>query len=80
MSELIVVLMILVILIGASRLPALGDALGRTVRSFKRGIASDDRIAVRTEEGGGERDTAKPTAGKPSAVEAEDAELVDRKG
>ena len=79
MSELIVVLMILLLVFGASRLPALGDSLGRTIRSFKRGMASDERIAVRE----GEPDAA-PKAGakpgaKPGSSEVEDAELVDRK-
>lgn len=76
MSELIVVLMILLIVFGASRLPQLGDGLGRAIRNFKRGIASDDRIAVRKDEPA-EGDA--PKAGSAPERETEDAELVDRK-
>lgn len=77
MSELLVVLMILVLVFGASRLPQLGDGLGRAIRNFKRGIASDDRIAVRKDE---PEQGAPPKAGSAPATDAEDAELVDRKG
>lgn len=45
-SELVVILLILTLVFGASRLPALGEGLGRAIRSFKRGIAQDDNIEV----------------------------------
>ncbi len=77
-SELLVVLMILVLVFGASRLPQLGDGLGRAIRNFKRGIASDDRITVSKDE---PESGAAPKAprGSTPALEAEDAEIVDRK-
>jgi sec-independent protein translocase protein TatA len=77
LSELVVLLMILVLVFGASRLPALGDGLGRAIRGFKRGMANDDRIAVNKDEAGTlpARDAVKPTP----PTDAEDAELVDRK-
>ncbi|MDH5673920.1 MAG: twin-arginine translocase TatA/TatE family subunit [Myxococcales bacterium] len=46
LSELIVIFLLLLVVFGASRLPALGEGLGRTIRSFKRGFASDDSIEV----------------------------------
>ena len=75
-SELLVVLMILVLVFGASRLPQLGDGLGRAIRNFKRGIASDDRITVSKDEP--EPGAASKRSSTP-ALEAEDAEIVDRK-
>ncbi len=45
-SELIVILLLLTLVFGGSRLPALGESLGKTIRSFKRGVASDDRIEI----------------------------------
>jgi sec-independent protein translocase protein TatA len=45
-SELVVILLILMLVFGASRLPALGESLGKTIRSFKRGIAQQDGIEV----------------------------------
>ena len=45
-SELIVILLILLLVFGASRLPALGESLGKTIRSFKRGMGHDETIEV----------------------------------
>ncbi|MEY4582598.1 MAG: hypothetical protein RL701_7301, partial [Pseudomonadota bacterium] len=45
-SELVVILLILILVFGASRLPALGEGLGRAIRSFKRGINQDENIEV----------------------------------
>ena len=36
--ELLIVLFIVMLLFGASRLPQLGKALGETVRNFKKGV------------------------------------------
>ena len=78
MSELLVVLMILLLVFGASRLPLLGEGLGKAIRNFKRGMANDDRIVVREEDERGEPGAGKGAEGKGG--DAEDAELVDRKG
>lgn len=45
-SELIVILLILILVFGASRLPALGEGLGKAIRSFKRGVVQDEKIEV----------------------------------
>jgi sec-independent protein translocase protein TatA len=37
MGELLIILAIVVLIFGASRLPQLGKALGETVRNFKKG-------------------------------------------
>ncbi|MBN2362053.1 MAG: twin-arginine translocase TatA/TatE family subunit [Deltaproteobacteria bacterium] len=41
-TELIVILVIVVFLFGASRIPALAEAVGKGVRAFKRGIRGDE--------------------------------------
>ena len=74
LSELIVILMILLLVFGASRLPALGESLGRTIKGFKRGIATDDQISVQSDSGSGEG--AKP---KPTADDVDEADIVDTK-
>jgi sec-independent protein translocase protein TatA len=38
MPELIVVLIIVLIIFGASRLPQLGEGLGKAIKGFKKGI------------------------------------------
>jgi sec-independent protein translocase protein TatA len=40
-TELIIILVILLVLFGGSRLPSLAKGLGESVRSFKKGIAED---------------------------------------
>ena len=75
-SELIVIFMILLLVFGASRLPALGEGLGRTIRGFKRGFDGPKPITppAPTSEA---KDAAKATVARS---EAEEAELVDKKG
>ncbi len=38
MTELIIILVIVLVIFGPSKLPGLGKALGETVRGFKKGI------------------------------------------
>lgn len=44
--ELIVILLLLFLVFGASRLPALGEGMGKAIRSFKRGVAQNEDIEV----------------------------------
>jgi sec-independent protein translocase protein TatA len=82
-SELLVILLILTLVFGASRLPALGEGVGRAIRSFKRGIAQDDNIEVSEGQAGDSSeakrvDAKRVTEGQgrvPDAVR--DAEIVD---
>ncbi len=46
LPELIVILVIVVIIFGAGRLPQLGEALGRGIRNFKKASRQDDSIDV----------------------------------
>ncbi len=41
-QELIVILLIVVVLFGATRLPQLGRGLGEAISNFKRGLKNDD--------------------------------------
>jgi len=42
MGELVVILLIVVILFGANRLPQLGKGLGEGIRSFKKSFSGDE--------------------------------------
>ena len=46
MGELVVILLIVVVLFGATRLPALGEGLGKAISSFRRGLRQADEIDV----------------------------------
>ena len=43
---LIVILVIVVVVFGASKLPQLGDALGKSIKNFKRATQAQDEIDV----------------------------------
>jgi sec-independent protein translocase protein TatA len=42
MGELVIILLIVVVLFGASRLPQLGKGLGEGIRSFKKSFSGED--------------------------------------
>lgn len=42
MGELVIILLIVVVLFGANRLPQLGKGLGEGIRSFKKSFGGDD--------------------------------------
>jgi len=42
MGELVVILLIVLVVFGASKLPGIGDALGRSIKNFKRASNVDD--------------------------------------
>ena len=45
-QESLIIIFVIVLVLGATRLPQLGDALGRSVRNFKRGLKGDNEIDV----------------------------------
>ena len=48
MPELLVVLVIVLIIFGATKLPQIGDGLGKGIRNFKRGIKREEIDATST--------------------------------
>jgi sec-independent protein translocase protein TatA len=42
MPELLVILVIIIIIFGGSRLPQLGEGLGKAIKGFKKGIADSN--------------------------------------
>jgi sec-independent protein translocase protein TatA len=45
-QELLIILLIVVIIFGASKLPQLGKGLGEGIRNFKKGIKGEEGPAV----------------------------------
>lgn len=43
MGELVIILVIVTVVFGATKLPALGDGMGKAIRNFKRSIDSGDK-------------------------------------
>lgn len=46
MSELLIISAILVMIFGASRLPQLGDALGKGIRNFRKAASGQEEIDI----------------------------------
>ena len=45
-GELIIILVIILIVFGAGKLPQIGDALGRSIRNFKRASSGKEEVEV----------------------------------
>jgi len=45
-GELLVILVIVLIIFGAGKLPEIGDSLGRGVRNFRKAIKAPDEIDI----------------------------------
>jgi len=45
-GELLIILLIVLLIFGAGKLPAIGDALGRSIKNFKRAATGDNEIEV----------------------------------
>ena len=60
-SELIIVLLIIVVIFGSTKLPQLGDGLGRAIKNFKRAVTNQNEIDVTPKKGELPNETAAPT-------------------
>lgn len=45
-GELLLIFVVILLIFGASKLPQLGDALGKGIKNFKRSVSGDDEIDV----------------------------------
>ena len=45
-TELVIVLLIIVVVFGSTKLPQLGDDLGRAIKNFKRAVTNPDEVDV----------------------------------
>ncbi len=57
MQELVIILLIVIIIFGASRLPQLGEGLGKAIKGFKKGISGDENSTANKESGKPENKT-----------------------
>ena len=71
MGELIVLLLIVVVVFGAGRLPQIGDALGRSIKNFKKAVNNTDEIDVSPKKEIGEGTTTASSA--PASVDHADS-------
>ncbi len=55
-SELLVILIIVLIIFGANRLPEIGSGLGKAIRGFKESVTGKDAIDVTPKKTGEEKE------------------------
>jgi sec-independent protein translocase protein TatA len=72
--ELLVILLIVMLIFGAGKLPAIGDAMGKTIRNFKKAAANPDKAESKAKAELAEKKRAEIEA--HSDEEIEDAEVV----
>ena len=75
MPELILVLVIVLLVFGASRLPQIGEGIGKAVRNLKRGLQQDEEIEVTPKT---KRVADKSSAEKVETPEVAEAEVVEK--
>ena len=46
MPELIIILIIILIIFGAGKLPEIGSGIGKGIKNFKKGMSTEDEIDV----------------------------------
>ncbi len=51
MGELMIILVIVVVVFGSTKLPQLGDGLGRAIKNFKRAVTPGSEIDVTPKKG-----------------------------
>jgi sec-independent protein translocase protein TatA len=76
MGELLIILVIVLLIFGASRLPQIGEGLGKAIKGLKRGLNTDDDIEVTPKDKRvGESSSAKSV----NDAEVSEAEIVEKK-
>jgi len=64
MQELIIILIIVLVLFGATRLPEIGKGIGQAIRNFKKGMSEPEEIDV----------TPKKNTSKKEGIEKKEGE------
>lgn len=79
MGELLIILVIVLLVFGANKLPQLGDGIGKAIKNFKRGINHDDDIDVTPTDKRVAADAASRANGSLDDAKVRDAEVIESK-
>ena len=77
MGELLIILVIVLLVFGANKLPQLGDGIGKAIKNFKRGINHNDDIDVTPTDHRVSADSSSRPVDEAGKVR--DAEVIERK-
>lgn len=69
--ELVMILAILILIFGASRLPQVGAGIGQAIRNFKRGLSTDEDVKIAPKE--------RQVGDKSAREQVEEAEIENQK-
>jgi sec-independent protein translocase protein TatA len=75
-GEWLIVLLVVLLIFGASRLPQIGEGLGKAVRGLKRGLNTDDDIDVTPKD----KQVSDKSSAESVSRNVSDAEVVEKKG
>ncbi len=75
MGELVVIFMLAILVFGATRLPQIGEGMGKAIKNFRRGLSSDDDIEVSSTD----KQVAANSSATPLQGAAAEPEAADRK-
>jgi sec-independent protein translocase protein TatA len=79
MGELLIILVIVLLVFGANKLPQLGDGIGKAIKNFKRGINHDDDIDVTPSDHRVTSDSSsRPVQGKSEDGKVRDADVIGK--
>lgn len=65
--ELVLILVVIVVVFGATKLPQLGDGLGRAIKNFKRAVNTGSEIEVAPKKAELSGEAAKTEPAKPES-------------
>ena len=66
MGELVIILLIVLVVFGANKLPGIGDALGRSIKNFKKASNVDDEKQIEDTKTAGELEAGKKAKELPA--------------
>jgi sec-independent protein translocase protein TatA len=75
MGELLIILVIVLLVFGANKLPQLGDGIGKAIKNFKRGLNHDEDIDVTPTD----RRVESGSSAQKLDDKLQDADVVERK-
>ena len=75
--ELLLILVIVLVVFGAGKIPQIGDAFGKGIRNFKKGISSKDEIDITPTAESLDGGSAGDPASVPTTTSAETASAGD---
>ncbi|HTL38403.1 MAG TPA: twin-arginine translocase TatA/TatE family subunit [Kofleriaceae bacterium] len=74
MGELVIILLIVLVVFGANKLPGIGDALGRSIKNFKKASNVDDDKVIEATGGKGQIEAASSKKELSSGGDSDDGE------